>query len=111
MNIIKYILWWEIRRLLFNLFLLGSTLVLCFAFGFNLFRTEPGSGAYYLFITYLLLIALANLVYTLNYFIYYKKAKENKTRIGLFERIMLCSLILLTLYTIFILVIILYLFQ
>lgn len=75
MAIVKYIFWWELRRLLFNCFLLGAALLLCVAFGFNLLKSEPGSGASLLFMTYLALIVLANLAYTLIYALYHKKAK------------------------------------
>lgn len=103
MAIVKYILWWELRRLLFNGFLLGASLLLCFIFGFNLFKSEPGSGESLLFITYLALIMLANLAYTLIYGVYYSKAKAAKPRLILFKRTVLYALTLLILYTIFIL--------
>jgi len=103
MAIVQYILWWELRRLLFNGFLLGASLLLSFAFGFNLFKSEPGSGEYLLCITYLALVVLANLVYTLIYGVYYRKAKEHRPRLILFKRMVLYGLILLILYTIFLL--------
>lgn len=103
MAIVKYILWWELRRLLFNGFLLGAALLLCLAFGFNLLKSEPGSGESLLLITYLALIVLANLAYTLVYSIYYRKAKDHKPRLVLFKRMVLHALILLTCYTIFLL--------
>lgn len=111
MVIIKYILWWELRRLLFNGFLLGASLLLSFAFGFNLFKTEPGSGEYLLFITYLALIVLANLAYSLIYVLYHKKAKEYKPRLILFKRMVLYAMILLILYTIFLLLALMGLFS
>lgn len=105
MTLLRYIFWWELRRLWFNLLLLGSALVLCFTFGFNLLTSEPGSGEYLLFITYLILLALANLFYTLIYCLYCKKAKEQRQRRILFNRVLVSVLILLVLYTIFILLI------
>lgn len=111
MAIVRYILWWELGRLLFNALVLGASLVLCFAFGFDPFRSDPGSGESLLFITYLLFIVLANLVYTLIYGVYYKKAKESKPRIVLFKRMVLYALILLISYTIFILLVLSGLFR
>lgn len=111
MVLLKYILWWELRRLLFNGFLLGAALLLCCAFGFNLLKSEPGSADYLLFITYLALILLANLAYTLLYGVYYKKAKAYKLRFILFKRMVLYGLILLILYTIFMLLALMGLFR
>ncbi len=100
MAAINYILWWELRRLIFNSFLLGAALLLCLTFGFNLFNSEPGSGESLLFLTYLVIMVLANLAYTLIYGLYYKKAKDFGPRAILFKRMVLYALILLILYTI-----------
>gem|GEM_PF-2367596 len=111
MAIVKYILWWELRRLLFNGFLLGASLLLSLTSGYNFYNSEPGSGKYLLFITYLTLIVLANLAYTLIYSVYYKKAIALKPRLILLKRMVLYGLILLILYTIFILLILSGLFR
>ena len=111
MLILKYIVWWEIRRQLLNLILAVVTLLLLLTLKINIISVEMGSGEYFIFLFYVALVIAANLLYTLMYISYYRKLLKNGKHKLLFKRFALTTIIVFVICTIFFLLLFLGIFQ
>lgn len=62
-------LWWELRRFIYNLLMLISIYVGLKIVGINIASVEPGSGAFFIFICFVVIALAANGFYTLGWII------------------------------------------
>ena len=67
-NSFQIIIWWEKRRILYNIFLLIAVIASLRIININILEIEIGSGEYFLFLILVSFIIICNLIYTLGWF-------------------------------------------
>lgn len=65
----KIILWWELRRIIYNIFLFISVFISLKILNIDLSNLEMGSGEYFIFLILIGFIIVSNLIYTLGWLI------------------------------------------
>lgn len=65
----KIILWWELRRIIYNIFLFISVFISLKILNIELSTLEMGSGEYFVFLIFIGFIIVCNLIYTLGWLI------------------------------------------
>ena len=61
----QIIIWWEKRRILYNVILLIAVIVSLRIININVLEVEIGSGEYFLFLILLVFVIICNFIYTL----------------------------------------------
>lgn len=87
-------IWWELRRIAYNLLLAVSTLVSLKILNISLTSIEMGTGEYFLFLGFLLIALIGNVIYTFGWIIEIFLKKAGDFRIRAFRNIVIATLII-----------------
>ena len=93
-NSFQIILWWELRRFLFNLFLLLIILLSLKIMDLNPLEIEMGNGEYFIFLILIGLALVLNFLYTFGWVLELFKKRSLTFAPKLFKNIISLSLVL-----------------
>jgi hypothetical protein len=90
----QIIIWWELRRIILNLFLLLIIFLGLKIIGLNFLEIEMGSGEYFILLIYIGLALILNFLYTFGWVMELFKKRSLTFAPRLFKKITILSLIL-----------------
>ncbi len=92
----QLILWWEVRRFIFNIFLLLIIFCGLKIIGLNVSEVEMGNGDYFVFLFLIGLLLILNVLYTFGWILELFRKRSLTFAPRLFKNIMVLSVLLYT---------------
>lgn len=92
-------MWWELRRFLFNIFLFILSFLALKIIKINYLTVEMGSGQYFIFLSFLGIIIILNIIYTFGWVVELFKNRSLTFGPRIFKKLVWNSFMILFLAT------------